>query len=143
MSMQASAPPPQDTALPAPEITAVNKPYWDALQAGRLTFQQCRRCARNWLPPRGECPTCLESDWAWREASGKARLISWVVYHRAFHPAFAGRLPYNVAVVELEEGPRMITNIIVEDAETLVIDQPLTFEPAEEQGHGLARFRPL
>jgi len=135
--------PPQDTSLPAPEITAVSKPYWDALQSGRLTFQQCRRCERSWLPPRGECPACLESDWAWREASGKARLISWVVYHRAFHPAFAGRLPYNVAVVELEEGPRMITNIIVEDAETLAIDQALTFEPAEEQGHGLARFRPL
>ena len=74
---------------------------------------------------------------------GKAKLISWVVFHRAFHPAFEDRLPYNVAVVELAEGPRMITNIVVEDAEKLVIDQSLTFMPAEEQGHGIGPFRPV
>ena len=130
-------------ALPGPDINTVNKPYWDALQSGRLTFQHCLRCANSWLPPRGECPRCLENDWGWREATGKATLISWVVYHRAFHPAFAHRLPYNVAVVQLEEGPRLITNIVIEDAERLVIDQPLAFEPGEEQGCGIARFRPL
>ena len=127
-------------ALPDPDINEVSKPYWDALRQGRLTFQHCRTCGNNWLPARGECPKCLEGDWLWREASGNATLISWVVFHRAFHPAFADRLPYNVAVVELAEGPRLITNIIVDDAETLVIDQPLTFVPAEEQGHGIARF---
>jgi uncharacterized OB-fold protein len=129
--------------LPDPDINEVSKPYWDALKKGKLTFQHCRKCGNNWLPARGECPKCLEADWAWHDASGKAKLISWVVFHRAFHPAFEDRLPYNVAVVELAEGPRMITNIVVEDAEKLVIDQPLTFMPAEEQGHGIARFRPV
>ena len=113
--------------LPDPDINEVSKPYWDALKKGKLTFQHCRKCGNNWLPARGECP----------------KLISWVVFHRAFHPAFEDRLPYNVAVVELAEGPRMITNIVIEDAEKLVIDQPLTFMPAEEQGHGIARFRPV
>lgn len=129
-------------ALPDPDINEVSKPYWDALKQGKLTFQHCRKCGNNWLPARGECPKCLAADWAWQDASGRATLISWVVFHRAFHPAFADRLPYNVAVVELAEGPRMITNVITEDAEKLIIDQPLTFVPAEEQGHGIARFRP-
>ena len=132
-----------NTALPDPDINEVSKPYWDALQAGRLTFQHCRHCNNNWLPARAECPQCLEADWAWHDASGDAKLISWVVFHRAFHPAFEGRTPYNVAVVELAEGPRMITNVVVDDAETLVIDQKLSFVPAEEQGHGIARFRPV
>jgi len=138
-----NAPAAPEAKLPEPELSDVTRPYWEALQAGRLTFQHCRRCGRSWLPPRGECPGCLEADWTWQEASGRARLISWVVYHRAFHPAFAGRLPYNVAVVELAEGPRMITNIVIDDAEQLRIEQPLAFVPAEEQGRGIARFRPL
>ncbi len=131
-----------NTTLPDPDINDASKPYWDALQTGKLTFQHCRHCGNNWLPARAECPKCLEADWAWQDASGKAKLISWVVFHRAFHPAFADRLPYNVAIVELSEGPRMITNIVVDDAETLKIDQPLKFVPAQEQGHGIARFRP-
>ena len=131
-----------DTTLPGPEITPATQPYWDALREGRLTYQHCHHCKNNWLPARGECPKCLEADWSWQPASGKARLISWVVFHRAFHPAFADRLPYNVAVVELAEGARMITNVIIDDPETLVIDQPLTFVPAQEQGYGIARFKP-
>jgi len=131
-----------NTTLPDPDINEASKPYWDALQAGKLTFQHCRHCGNNWLPARAECPKCLEAEWAWQDASGKAKLISWVVFHRAFHPAFANRLPYNVAIVELAEGPRMITNIVVDDAETLKIDQPLHFVAAQEQGHGIARFRP-
>ena len=131
-----------NTTLPDPDINEASKSYWDALQAGKLTFQHCRHCGNNWLPARGECPRCLQADWAWQEASGRAKLISWVVFHRAFHPAFADRLPYNVAIAELAEGPRLITNIVIDDAETLKIDQPLLFVPAQEQGHGIARFKP-
>jgi uncharacterized protein len=129
-------------AFPEPVITRATKPYWDELNNGRLTLQHCRHCGANWLPGREECPRCLEAEWEWRSASGQARLISWVVVHRAFHPAFADRVPYNVAIVELVEGPRLITNIVVDDAEALVIDQPLAFVPAIENGHGIARFKP-
>jgi uncharacterized protein len=132
----------QAPAFPEPVITRVTKPYWDELSNGRLTFQHCRHCSANWLPGREECPSCLEEDWEWRPASGQARLVSWVVFHRAFHPAFADRVPYNVAIVELVEGPRLITNIVVDDAEALVIDQPLVFVPSTENGHGIARFKP-
>lgn len=97
--------------FPTPEITSVNSPWWDALAKGTLMFQSCE-CGHKWLPPRAECPNCLGSQWTWRSASGRATLVSWTVFHVAYHEAFKDRLPYNVAVVELAEGPRMITNVI-------------------------------
>ncbi|MCR5876788.1 OB-fold domain-containing protein [Phenylobacterium sp. J426] len=127
--------------LPRPDITELNAPYWTALGEGRLVFQACA-CGRRWLPPRRECPACLRDDqWAWQEASGRGTLVSWVVYHAAYHPAFAARTPYNVAIVALEEGPRLIANIDVRN-EDLRGDMPVRLAVAEDNGVALARFRP-
>jgi uncharacterized OB-fold protein len=130
--------------FPPPERTGPAGAYWDALDAGRHTFQRCRVCANAWLPPRNECPHCLNDDWRWEDASGDARLISWVVFHTAFHPAFKGKLPYTVAVVELAEGPRLISNITgAADPEALRIDQPLRLQIEHEHGVAIPRYRPL
>jgi len=128
--------------FPLPQRDAENGPYWDALAAGRHTFQRCRFCANAWLPPRRECPRCLRDDWRWEDAGGDARLISWVVYHTAFHPAFKDRLPYTVAVVELTEGPRLISNIVGADPESLRIDQPLRLAIEREGNVAVPRYRP-
>lgn len=118
-------------------------PFWRAVGEGRLTFQKCRGCGKSWLPPRSECPQCLQADWSWEKASGEARLISWVVYHRAFHPAFAERLPYTVAVVELAEGPRMASNIVgVEEPEKLKVDQPLKLVIEQDFFMAVPHFTP-
>jgi uncharacterized OB-fold protein len=66
--------------FPLPEPTTLSQPYWDALKQGRLTFQCCRKCNHAWLPPRAECPECLTSEWDWTTASGKGRVVSWVIY---------------------------------------------------------------
>ena len=130
-------------AVPGPEIDALNMPYWESLTEGALTYQKCNACEHAWLPPRTECPHCLAADWRWEKAAGGAKLISWVVYHIAYHPAFAKRLPYNVAVVELDEGPRLISNVIgVDDAETLVIDQRLRLIIEREGSTAVPRFVP-
>jgi uncharacterized OB-fold protein len=122
---------------------ALNAPYWEALDDGRLMFQRCFACANAWLPPRHECPRCLHDAWAWELASGEARLVSWVVYHTAFHPAFKDRLPYTVAIVELVEGPRLISNIVdIDDPEKLAIDQVLLLTIEREGGMAIPRFRP-
>jgi uncharacterized OB-fold protein len=127
--------------LPLPLRDAVSAPYWDALEAGQHVFQRCLRCSNAWLPPRRECPRCLRADWTWETAGGAARLISWVVYHTAFHPAFKA-LPYTVAVVELAEGPRLISNIIGDaDPETLRIDQPLRLVIGHESGLAVPLYR--
>lgn len=113
-----------------------------ALADGRLTFQRCARCGNAWLPPRDFCPGCLSGEWGWQDASGRARVVSWVVYHRAYHPAFADRIPYNVVVAELEEGPRVITNVVgIESAEGLDIDVPLRLAIESEGDVPVARFR--
>jgi len=71
-------------------------------------------------------------------------LISWVVYHMAYHPAFEERLPYAVAIVELDEGPRLISNVVGSaDLESLVIDQRLVLVIEEEHGVAIPRFKPI
>jgi uncharacterized OB-fold protein len=127
-------------SFPLPEPTPLSQPYWDALKGGKLTFQRCRKCRHAWLPPRAECPNCLAAEWDWTEASGTGRVISWVIYHHAYHPEFKDRLPYNVALVELDEGPRLITNIVRLGNRPLQIDQPVKLCIETEHGMALARF---
>lgn len=132
-----------EVAVPAPVRDALNTPYWDSLARGALSFQRCNACGHAWLPTRSKCPGCLAADSRWEPAAGGAKLISWVVYHVAYHRAFEKRLPYNVAVVELDEGPRLISNVVgVEDPETLKIDQRLRLVIEDESGTAFARFAP-
>ena len=93
------------------DIDSINQPHWDALKQGKLVYQSCP-CGHAWLPPSRHCPRCLGLDWKWEQASGQAAVVSWVVYHVAYHPEFKDKLPYNVAIVRLQEGPQMITNIV-------------------------------
>jgi uncharacterized protein len=130
--------------FPRPERDALNSPYWEALERGELTYQSCVSCGHHWLPARSECPDCLSDNWRWERASGGAKLISWVVYHMAYHPAFEERLPYAVAIVELDEGPRLISNVVGSaDLESLVIDQRLVLVIEEEHGVAIPRFKPI
>lgn len=92
------------------DIDPISEPYWAGLREGRLRYQACS-CGHAWLPPRAICPSCLGSSWEWRDAQGGGVIKSWVVYHVAYHPQFKERLPYNVAIVKLDEGPQLITNI--------------------------------
>ena len=126
--------------MPLPTVTPLPEPYWTGLTEGELRHQKCHQCGNAWLPAREECPRCLAADWEWTAASGRGRLISWVVYHQAFHPAFADRLPYNVAVVELDEGPRLVTNI-VEPEDGLAIERPVVLQIEDESGVSVPRFR--
>jgi uncharacterized OB-fold protein len=112
-------------------------------QDGRLFFMRCSKCRHAFLPVREECPACLADQLITEEASGSARLVSWVVY-RDPAAAMSGRsLPYTVAIVELTEGPRMISNIVgVADPETLRIDQSLALIFQHEEGRAIPRFTP-
>ncbi len=118
----------------------VSLPYWRSLEAGRLTYQHCI-CGHRWLPPRTECPSCLGTDWSWRDASGRGKLVSWVVYFVAYDEAFKEKLPYNVAIVELEEGVRLVSNITgCPDGQGLELDMPLELAVEHEGDVVLARF---
>lgn len=121
-----------------PEIDATNKPYWEGLQAGELLYQSCDH-GHAWLPPRTACPYCLSRSIAWLRAKGTGSLVSWVVYHVAHHESFKDRVPYNVAIVELDEGPRLITNILAPNTE-LRADARVTLAVDRSKGAALACF---
>ena len=132
-----------DTDLPLPERTELSAPYWDSLQQGRLSFQTCRACGHAWLPARTDCPHCLAADSHWVAASGRAKVVSWTVFHIAYHKAFENRLPYNVAIVELEEGPRLISNVVgLAEPGALCIDMPLKLRIEKEGDFAVPRFEP-
>ncbi|HSV81720.1 MAG TPA: OB-fold domain-containing protein [Ramlibacter sp.] len=129
-------------ALPEPDLSELGRPFWDALQQGQLSFQRCTACGHAWLPARSECPQCLAATWQREAAKGDATLVSWVVYRHAYQPAFAQRLPYTVAVVQLAEGPRMITNIVGAEPAQLRIDQPLRLQIEPDGELAVPRFKP-
>ena len=97
---------------PLPEPSAVSAPFWDGLRVGELRLQRCVECKRHILYPRSVCPHCLSDRLEWTAATGRGRLYSYTVVRRAMNPAFAPEVPYVFAIVELEEGPRVTTNIV-------------------------------
>jgi uncharacterized OB-fold protein len=125
--------------LPKPETSDLTRPYWEALRNGHLVIQRCK-CGHAFLPARRLCRSCLREEPHWERASGKGVLLSWVVYHVAYHPAFESRLPYNVALVQLEEGPQLLTNILGPN-ENISAGAPVELEIEREGDTILARFR--
>ncbi|UQA94765.1 Zn-ribbon domain-containing OB-fold protein [Streptomyces halobius] len=110
-----------------PEVDAFTRPYWDAAAEGRLLLRRCRAegCGAAHHYPREFCPYCWSEDVEWERACGRAALYTWSVVHRNDLPPFGGRVPYIAAVVDLTEGPRMMTEITDCPEVDLRIDMPL------------------
>ena len=104
MTVKPSKPKPR----PAPE----SLPYWEAAKEHRLALPHCDDCAQFWFPPSRTCPHCLSMNFAFKSVSGRGKVFSFVTFHRVYRPAFAEDVPYVVALVELDEGPRLLTNIL-------------------------------
>jgi uncharacterized OB-fold protein len=99
---------PKPVPSPAPE----SEPYWNAAKQHRLELPRCNACKKFWFPPSQSCPHCLSADFSFVPVSGKGKVFSFVTFHRVYHPAFEQEVPYVVALVELEEGPRLLSNIV-------------------------------
>jgi uncharacterized OB-fold protein len=87
-------------------------PYWEALKQRTLKLQRCKSCAKVWFPIGPACPHCLSLDFEWVPMSGRGVIHNFVVYHKAWTPWFEKRVPYAVIQVELDEGPRLTTNLL-------------------------------
>jgi uncharacterized OB-fold protein len=126
-----------------PKPTPETQHFWDGTQAGELRLQRCDACANVYFPPRPFCPACASRKVSMFKASGKATLYSYVINHRPAAPGFTP--PYAIAVVELEEGPRMMSNIIdcPQTPEALELDMKLevAFEKLDDK-ITLPLFRP-
>jgi uncharacterized protein len=119
--------------LPTPEPET--QPFWDGTREGRLLVKRCADCGRAHFYPRPFCPHCWSAEVTWEEVSGRATLYTWSVVHRNDLPPFPQRVPYVAAVVDLEEGPRMMTNVVGCDPSALKIGMPLevTFEERTDE----------
>lgn len=133
---------PLDPARPKPLPTPETKHFWDGTKAGKLLLQRCGDTGQAYFPPRPFSPFTGTRDVEVFEASGRGTLLSYVIHHR---PAPGFTPPYAIAVVKLEEGPQMMTNIIdcPQTPEALVLDMPLevAFVPLDD-AITLPLFRP-
>ena len=127
-----------------PPRTELTQPYWDATQRGELVIQQCQECTHRLFPPGAHCPKCGSSKLAWEPVSGKGVIYTYTIAHRPPHPVFAEQCPLAIAVVELEEGPRMITNVVGCDASEVEIGMAVqvTFETIDDSDVILPVFKP-
>jgi uncharacterized protein len=138
------APTPPSGGLPAPQpsITPDTQPYWDAAAEGRLLLTKCPTCDRIIWYPKAICVDCGGVETEWIEASGQGVIYSYSVAHRG-HPSYSKALPYVLAYVELAEGPRIMTNIVDVDPDSLSVGLAVTVVFHETgQGTALPRFRP-
>ena len=97
---------------PLPRPTEDSAPFWEAAFRGELCMQRCGSCQHVRFPPSLLCPRCLSDVAEWVPLSGRGRIYSWVVVHHSQHPAFNPDAPYNVVIVELDEGPRLHGNLV-------------------------------
>ena len=126
---------------PLPTIYAETQFYWDGAKEGKLLLQSCPSCDKAYFPPRPFCPTCGSRDVTVQEASGKGRLYSYIINHL---PAPGCEPPFTVAVVMLEEGVKMVANILdcPADPEALVLDMPLEVTFEQRGDIAVPQFKP-
>ncbi len=108
-----------------PVVEYCNQGFWDSIKKHELSIQRCQSCGLRLHPPRTMCPRCLNTDMGWEPSSGRGVVHSWVnfVYDRAGYPGI--KCPYVVAVVELDEGVRLTTNIVEMDPADVYIGMPV------------------
>jgi uncharacterized protein len=134
-----------------PAMTERTAPYWAAAREGRLTVQECQSCRQVWHPPLPRCPHCHAENLGWRAVSGDGTVYSYTVVRHPTHFAFAGQIPYILAIVELAEGPRLVTALTgIESHQARVgmpvraVFRPVTdavtlpyFEPTDERDNSI------
>jgi len=131
-------------AKPLPQVNPDNRPFWQGCREHLLKIQKCGNCGRLRWPPGFLCPGCLSPEAEWITVTGKGRVYTFAVYHQAFQPGFQEDLPYVVAIVELDDGPRMMTNIIDCDPAGVACDMPVEVAWADRNDEfSIPCFRPI
>lgn len=133
-----------DYRKPLPHITPDNRPFWEATRRHELRLPRCLECGYVRYPLGPLCPQCLSERCEWQRLTGRGKISSWVVFHKAYFPAFADDIPYAVVQVELEEGPRLTSNLVGVPNDAIKIGMPVevVFDDVTPD-ITLHRFRPL
>ena len=125
----------EQVAKPLPQISTEMAPFFEAARRHELVVQRCRGCGTLRFPARDRCSTCLGREAEWVPVSGRGTVFSFAVMHQVYHPGFAAEVPYAVVLVALDEGPRMISNVVGCPASAIHVGMPLevVFEPVSPE----------
>jgi len=135
-----------DITRPLPKLEELDtRPFWQATQKRQLTYQQCDNCGTIVFYSRAQCTGCTDSQLSWKTASGKGTVYTYSVVRQSYHPFFRNLVPYAVAWIDLEEGPRILSNITgVEDPLTQVkIGQSVAVVWEEHEELCIPLFKPV
>lgn len=129
-------------AKPLPAVTPLDRPFWEHARRHELRLQRCGACARFRYPASPVCPECDSDRYEWAPVSGRGQVLSWVVFHRAYFPSFAADIPYNVALIHLDEDVVLVSNILAPN-DSLRNDMPVevVFEDVTPE-ISIPQFRP-
>lgn len=128
---------------PLPQPTADSRPFWLGCAEGVLRYQSCPRCASVQLIPRSLCAACQHDRLQWQTSRGLGRILSFTVVHRAPTAAFKEELPYVIAIVDMDEGFRLMVNVKDGASQALAIGQPVRIGYREVEGTTLPQAEVL
>ncbi len=135
---------PMAYAKPLPQPNPDTKPFWDTCRQHELRFQKCLSCGHVRWPASIICPRCYSKEARWIKSNGKGIVYTYTVYHQVFHKAFEKDVPYVTAIIELEEGPHFLSNIVDCSPEEVYCDMPVEviWEDIDE-AFSLPKFKPV
>ena len=114
-----------DYNKPLPRPNPDNQTFWEATKNHQLKFQKCQQCGNVRWPAALICPECHSDKADWIQASGKGKVYTYAIYHQAFHPGFENDVPYVTASIELEEGPRFLSNVVNCEPDEVCCEMPV------------------
>ena len=134
----------QEYNKPLPMPYSVSQGFWEAARQHELRLQKCLQCGHLRYPPSPACLGCLSAEAEWAKLSGRGTVYTFTIYRHAFGRQWTDDVPYNVAIIELQEGPRMISNVVGCPLEEIEIGMPVevVFQGITER-FSLPKFRPV
>ena len=129
-------------AIPIPGPESI--PFWEGAKNHQLMIQKCSDCGHHWFPPSTVCTGCGSRNIEWIASSGKGAIFSFVVFHKLYHKGWDGEIPYAVAIIELEEGARILSNVIGTQVKTVKCDMSVEVVFEDETDElTLPKFKPV
>ena len=128
---------------PLPRVTREDRPFWEAARRHEFVLPHCRACGHVWFPPYANCPRCLSPNREFKQASGSGKVWGVIEMVQPYIASFQEDLPYNVVLVELDEGPKMFSNIVGVPTEAIQVGMPVAvvFDDVTDE-FSLPKFRP-
>lgn len=127
---------------PQPRITPWAAPLWEGCQRGKLVLPYCEQCMESFYYPRLWCPGCLGQQLSWREVSGEGHIYSFSIIYQSPLPSYQGDVPYVLAIIELKEGPRMMTNVVNCELTEVIVGMSVVVTFEQRGDMSIPQFQP-